>query len=101
MSLLPLSNNNNNNNDDAADNNEQASSLSQSSTVCLSPTIPRLTPLTFNEPNYEDLLIGTINELVRDFLTRIDRDYSYDEEFEWTLNLRHNIKYNILLRIHR
>ena len=42
-----------------------------------------------------------ITEIIRNFLTRIDQHHLYDEEFEWTLNLTHNLQYHILLRINR
>lgn len=67
----------------------------------MSSTPPILEPPTYDEPQYEDILIGTITEIIRDFLTRIDRDDLYEEEFEWTLNLTHNLQYHILLRINR
>lgn len=62
---------------------------------------PTLVPPAHDERNYEDILIGAVNEMIRDFLTRMEQDYSYSEEFQWTLNLRHNIDYSILLKINR
>ena len=66
-----------------------------------SPTIPILEPSTTDGPSYEDILTGAITEIIRNFLTRINQHHLYDEEFEWTLNLRPNVNYNISLGISR
>ena len=66
-----------------------------------SPIPPVLCTYVLTQSDYESDLMCEIDELIRHFLIRCNRQHPYHKEFRRTIDCFHHNKYNIVLTIDR
>ncbi|CAF3168754.1 unnamed protein product [Rotaria sp. Silwood2] len=101
MSASPPPNNHDEQISTPTTHSNQVRIMSQSSSASsnISTPIPVLPGQVLTQSDHEDNLIEGMDELVRNFLSRINQPSPYHTVFRWTTDDQHSLHYSVVIVI--